>query len=99
MSYIISFDISDGRYSINTTGSFDQWVFELQNINEASETMNARWNFYNNSDSLNISRPEIPLSVLSEYPDLNNISFSLYGHVEGCLGVFKGCSRDVSGMA
>ena len=78
---IISFDISDGRYSINTTGSFDQWVFELQNINEASETMNARWNFYNNSDSLNISRPEIPSSVLSEYPDLNQISFSLYGHV------------------
>ena len=78
---IISFDISDGRYSINATGSFDQWVFELRNVNEASETANARWNFYNNSDSLTISRPEIPSSVLSEYPDLNNISFSLYGHV------------------
>ena len=78
---IISFDISDGRYSINATGSFDQWVFELRNVNEASETANARWNFYNNSDSLTISRPEIPSSVLSEYPDLNQISFSLYGHV------------------
>ena len=78
---IISFDISDGRYSINTTGSFDQWVFELRNVNEASETANARWNFYNNSDSLTISMPEIPSSVLSEYPDLNQISFSLYGHV------------------
>ena len=78
---IISFDISDGRYSINATGSFDQWVFELRNVNEASETANARWNFYNNSDSLTISMPEIPSSVLSEYPDLNQISFSLYGHV------------------
>ena len=78
---IISFDISDGRYSMNATGSFDQWVFELRNVNEASETANARWNFYNNSDSLTISMPEIPSSVLSEYPDLNQISFSLYGHV------------------
>ena len=78
---IISFDISDGMYSINAAGSFDQWVFELRNVNEASETANARWNFYNNSDSLTISKPEIPSSVLSEYPDLNQISFSLYGHV------------------
>ena len=74
---IISFDISDSRYSINAAGSFDQWVFELRNVNVAD----ARWNFYNNSDSLAISRPEIPSSVLSEYPDLNQISFSLYGHV------------------
>ena len=64
---IISFDISDGRYSINAAGSFDQWGFELQNINEASGSINARWLFYNNSDSLVISRPEIPSSVLSEY--------------------------------
>ena len=74
---IISFDISDSRYSINAAGSFDQWVFELRNVNVAD----TRWNFYNNSDSLAISRPEIPSSVLSEYPDLNQISFSLYGHV------------------
>ena len=37
--------------------------------------------FYNNSDSLTISRPEIPSSVLSEYSDLNNISFSQYGRI------------------
>ena len=74
---IISFDISDSRYSINAAGSFDQWVFELRNVNVAD----ARWNFYNNSDSLAISRPEIPTSVLSEYSVLNDISFSQYGTI------------------
>tara|TARA_B100000902_G_scaffold32637_1_gene39116 strand:- start:276 stop:1577 length:1302 start_codon:yes stop_codon:yes gene_type:complete len=78
---IISFDISDSRYSINATGSFDQWGFELQNINETSGSINARWIFYNNSDSLTISRPEIPSSVLSEYSVLNDISFSQYGTI------------------
>ena len=76
---IISANISDSKYSINATGSFDQWSFTLQNINEASSSLNARWTFYNNSDSLVISRPEIPSSVLSEYSGLNDISFSLTG--------------------
>ena len=70
---IVSIVNSDlNNFEIITTGTYDQWSLSIED-----EVNGLEWDFYNSSDSMKMSIPNIPESIINEYPVLANPSFSI----------------------
>ena len=70
---IVSIVNSDlNNFEIITTGTYDQWSLAIED-----EVNGLEWDFYNSSDSMKMSIPNIPESIINEYPVLANPSFSI----------------------